>query len=445
MSTTTALDLLALADAQTRRLRGTDLAATSRQWESFDVTLHRVLLELTGTDGAYVRSQDPSRNALTMAVRSYPKPLRFPVNTQLRTRDVAAYLNASQTAVVRRVHRGGLHAVKDDGEFRYASSRIDEHPDIRPADPTDPHPLARISCALGAMADLIRDSRDHGPAVLQRDGEIAGAALHVLSLAAVAARHTIAHGPLHDAIRPVLIGRYAEHLIDSLRDLALQPASLDRLTSVHPERMPESLNDRLEAALHAWQGSAKQELTLLIPSVDVLRQIANQGAHLCDVRANIEHFSGEQAGHLRDGAHALARGAKAWDRLTTLTRPSHQFVTASRDLFETLGVVAQAARHPTLDARRAANDLDRGLAALSELMTLTRGLPDRLLKANVLRGPAKSLGTTDDRLHDRARGRYVQARHADAPELVPAWERAAGSISELSHGAASDRSAQVTL
>lgn len=445
MSTTTALDLLALADAQTRRLRGTALAATAGQWESFDVTLHRVLLELTGTGGGYVRSADPSRNALTMAVRSYPQPLRFPVNTQLRTRDVAAYLNASETAVFRRVHRGGLHAVKDGGEFRYPSASIDERPDIRPADPTDPHPLARISCALGAMADLIRDSRDHGPAVLHSDGEVAGAARHVLSLAAVAARHTIAHGPLDDAIRPVLIGRYAERLIDSLRDVALQPSSLDRLTSVHPERVRTSLNDRLEAALHTWQRTARNEIGRLIPSVDVLRQIANQGAHLCAVRASVEQVSAEQASHLRDSAHALARGEKAWGRLTTLTRPSHEFVTASRDLFKTLGAVAQAARHPDLDARRVADDLDRGLAVVSELMTLTRSLPDRLLTANVLRGPAKSLRATDDRLQDRARGRYVHVRRADAPELGSAWEKAASSISALSHGAARDRPAQVTL
>ena len=84
MSTTTALDLLALADVQIRHLRGTDLAATSAQWESFDVTLHRLLLELAGPDAGYVRTEDPSRNALTMAVRTYPKPLRFPINTQLR-------------------------------------------------------------------------------------------------------------------------------------------------------------------------------------------------------------------------------------------------------------------------------------------------------------------------------------------------------------------------
>ena len=445
MSTTTALDLLALADVQTRRLRGTDLAATTGQWESFDVTLHRLLLELTGADGAYVRSQDPSRNALTLAVRTYPKPLRLPPTTYLSTREVAAYVGISPATVFRRVHRGGLHAVKEDGGFRFASSSIGDRPDIHPADPTDPHPLARLSCALGAMTDLIRDSHDHGPAVLNRDGEAAGAALHVLSLAAVAARHTLAHGPLDNAIRPVLVGRYAERVIDSLREVALHPVSLDRLTSVHPEPAPTSLNDRLEAAVHTWQSSARAEIGRLIPSVDVLRQIANQGAHLCDVGVHLDHPSGEHADQLRGTAEALAQADRAWGRLTTLTRPSHEFVTASRVLYQSLDAVTKAAEQPSLDPQRAADDLDRGLAAVSDLMTRTQNLPERLIAANVLQGPARSLRATDDRLVERQRGRYVHARPADVAGLASAWAAAADSISAPSRDIARSRPSEMTL
>ena len=248
--------------------------------------------------------------------------------------------------MLRQVHSGRLQAIKIDDGFRYASSSIETRPDIRPADPTDPHPLARTSCALGAMADLIRDSRDHGPAVLPNDGEAAGAAVHILSLAAVAARHTIAYSSLDDVARPVAVGRYAERAIDGLRDLAVQPVSLHHLASVHPEPAPASLNDRLEAALHAWQASARHEIDRLIPSVDVLRQIANQGAHLCAVRASLGDVSEEQANHLRDSAHALAQGENAWGSLTTLSRPSHEFVTASRELFETLASVEKAGQPP---------------------------------------------------------------------------------------------------
>jgi hypothetical protein len=83
---------------------------------------------------------------------------------------------------------------------------------IGPANPASTHPLAKASCALGVMADVIREGRLNGPAVLHHDGEVAGAPAHVLSLAAVAARHTIGHGGFDDAIRPVLVGRYAERV-----------------------------------------------------------------------------------------------------------------------------------------------------------------------------------------------------------------------------------------
>lgn len=165
------------------------------------------------------------------------------------------------------------------------------------------------------------------------------------------------------------VGRYAERVIDSLRDVALQPASLVRLTSLHPESVPTSLNDRLESALHTWQGSAQLEIGRLIPSVDVLRQIANQGAHLCQVLATFEPPSSESARHLYAAALSLTQADRAWGRLTTLARPSHQFVIASRELFETLSTMAKASERPTLDRGRVTTDLGRGVAVVTEMMT----------------------------------------------------------------------------
>ena len=241
------------------------------------------------------------------------------------------------------------------------------------------------------------------------------------------------------------VGRYAERVIDSLRDVALQPASLDRLTSVHPEPVPTSLNDRLESALHTWEGSARQEISQLIPSVDVLRQIANQGAHLCQVLAVFEPPSSDSARHLHAAALALTQADRAWGRLTTLARPSHQFVTASRELFETLSTVAKASEHPTLDRGRVTTDLGRGVAVVSEMMTLTRSLPDRLLTANVLWGPARSLRSTDDRLHDRDRGRLVRVHQADAPDLASTWLTATDFLSHVPQVEAASRDARLTL
>ena len=83
MSTTTALELLEQADLLTRQLRKVDTPTTTVQWESFDVTLHRLLLELIGADAGNVRTADPSWRALHLAIRSYPTPLRPPVDMQL--------------------------------------------------------------------------------------------------------------------------------------------------------------------------------------------------------------------------------------------------------------------------------------------------------------------------------------------------------------------------
>jgi hypothetical protein len=134
--------------------------------------------------------------------------------------------------------------------------------------------------------------------------------MHVLSLAAVAARHSIAHRPLENADRPLTVGRYAERVIDTLRTVALEPVSLSRLASVAAHPQPTTLNDRLEAALDAWQRAARQELDRAIPSVDVLRQIANQAAHLCDTRASLTADRHGGVSRLR-AARALAQGEKA--------------------------------------------------------------------------------------------------------------------------------------
>ena len=422
MSTTTALELLEQADLLTRQLRKVDVPTTTAQWESFDVTLHRLLLELIGTDAGHVRTADPSWRALNLAIRSYPTPLRPPVDTQLTPAHAAHYLEVSRSGVRDAIRFGRLRSVKEGGVNLVDSRDIDTRPDIRPADPTDRHPLSRIACHLGALADLVHDARTAGPEILRGNGEIAGAARHVLSLAAVAARHTLAHGEIADAGRPLVVGQYAERVIDTLRDVALRPASLDRLASTHPVAQPITLNDQLEAALHGWGTSARDEITRTIPSVDVLRQIANQGAHLSDVRALLEADpEGETARAARQNAAALAASGRAWGTFTTLTRPSHEFVTASRELFEAISLVGNAAGDPRLDARRAAADLDRGLTVVGHLMTLTRSMPERLIAGGVLRGPAKSLRSTDDRLDERAQGRYARVRPADAAELTSAW------------------------
>jgi hypothetical protein len=431
MSTTTALDLLERADLLIRQLRSADTPTTTTQWETFDNTVYRLLLELVGIDTQHVRTADRSWRALDLAIRSYPQPLRPPVDAHLSPAQAARYQEGSRHALLGRIRAGHLDALKDGDTHVIQSRDIDTRPDLRPADPADPHPLAKVSCTLGAMADLVHDARIHGPAFLDRQGEAAGAVMHVLSLAAVAARHTLAHRPLDAADRPLTVGRYAERVIDTLRTVALEPVSLNRLASVAAHPRPTTLNDRLEAALDNWQCSAREELNRAIPSIEVVRQIANQGVHVCGIRAKLQADAhGDEASRLHAAAQALAQGDRAWARLTTLTRPSHEFVIASRELYESLGTIGRAIAVTVgrLDADRTAHDLDRGLANIADLMALTQSFPDRLLAADLLRGPAKALRTTDDRLHHRTHGRFVPVRRGDVPELTASWQQACHAI-----------------
>lgn len=433
MSTATALDLLDHADTLTRQLRSRQLATSPAHWDSFDVTVHRLLLELIGPDAVHVRIEDPGRLALQTAIRTYPTPLRPPVHeAQSRTRvPDQTEPETEQSRMFPR--RGHLHLLSEGHDHLAASDPVRPERDIRPADPTDEHPVARLACTLGAMADLVHEThRTEQP--LPPASEAAGAVIHVLSLAAVTARHLLAHSPLDDAIRPLRVGGYAEHVIDTLRDLSLRPVSLDRLASIAPHPAATTPQGRLEAAIYTWQSSGRQELTRSVPSVDVLRQIANQGIHMCQVRQLLDpHPPPDLVDALHAAAADLAKGQQAWDQLTTLMRPGHEFVTASRDLYEALTVVAETARSgsPDLDRGRSIADLGRGLQGVTQLIAMTRTLPNRLLVTNILQAPAEALRKTDDRIHDRLRARHVRVRPDDVPHLQTTWLAAARSLDGL--------------
>lgn len=432
MSTTSALDLLERADLLTRELRSAVDATTVAQWETFDTTVHRLLLELVGIGYRYVRYDDPVGRALRKAIESYPVPLRPPAGEQLTIAGASRYLDTSAAAVARKVRRGQLHSVPVDGIDLIDTQELDQRPDIRPADPTDAHPMAKLSCTLGAMADMVRHARDAGVDVLAEDGEVAGVALHVLSLTAVTARYAIQTGDLVDAVRPVLVGSYAQRVMGTLRDVAVHPVSLGQLTSVAVAAKPKTSNERLEAAIYNWSAAAKREVGRPIPSASALRQIADRGAHLSEVRAQLEvDANGEAAIQFRRSATALARATKAWGSLTSLTRPDYEFVAASHELNAALkslqGQIVD--RSPSVNRAAVVVHLDRGIAAVDGFMSLTRSHPNRLLAAGILRGPARGLKPTAERLRDRAQGNFIPATLADVPELQAKWRAAGESLS----------------
>ena len=437
MSTTSALDLLARADQLTRELRRTTAPVTAEQWRTFDATVHRLLLEIAGLNAFHVRPGDPSRSAMVLALRSYPQPLQPPPGTTLTPAQAAPFLNRRPDTVRQLVRDGELAGTLENGTYQINSRELRHGHDIRPADPTDPSPLARVSCALGALADLLHESRAAGEAILDHRGEVAGATIHVLSLAAVAARHTLAHGPLDEVDRPVQIARYAEHAIDSLRNVALRPASLGDVLAISTEPRSTDVIDRLDVALHQWQRVTQQELDRMIPSIDVIRQIANQGAHLCAVTGLLTATTVREATaaevdrpSLRDVQQALRRGERAWDHLSTLIRPAHEFVTASRALYESLrNVGAQLqSEDKHLDHARAARSLQRGMQDIARLMERTRPLPQTLLNAQVLVAPATAIPPSEKRVTQRLRREHVHVNYTDLPDLIPRWTTAIASV-----------------
>ena len=163
MSTTTGADLLARADRLTRQLRASEVPVTRAQWETFDVTLHRLLHELVRPDVAHAVPGDPTRAALTAA--SAPTPTRcVPSHHRpLSTAEAARQLGHTNDWVHAQIRRGNLHAVHDGRDTYIPAAALDDRTDITPADPTDPHPLARVATTLGALADLLHDPSHQAP------------------------------------------------------------------------------------------------------------------------------------------------------------------------------------------------------------------------------------------------------------------------------------------
>jgi hypothetical protein len=116
-------------------------------------------------------------------------------------------------------------------------------------------------------------------------------------------------------------------------------------------------------------------------------------------------------------------GDKAWDKLTTLTRPSHDFVMSNRDLFTALRDVAAAVQRAdnTVRPHVVASHLFHGLRRVAEFMAATEPLPGQLMHAGILRAPATAIRATNDRLAERAHRQHVKVIPEDVPELVSRW------------------------
>lgn len=445
MSTTTAAELLAHADLLTRHLRDSGAPITRQQWATFDVTVHRLMFELIGPGAMHTPGTTRTALAPTLTVfRSYPEASRHPVNTQLSLKQAEALASKPRDYFRREVQRGNLHAVHDGGAYLVNTRDLDTNPDITPADFSDPHPLARIACSLGAAADLAVTARQVEHGRLMNDAQLAGTYIHILSMTYTAARHALTHGTVTDADRPLAIAQYAERSIDALREGASRPLALVRLTSTSPENPPSTLNERLEAAVDHWTKAVEPELMRLVPSADTLRMLANQGAHLYAVThrvitapdgvvadAPLTAFSES----LAIGARACQAADKPWDKLTTAGRPGAEFVAASRELFNALNEVGAEAPLPApeWDPRRGMCDLSRGIETLAQSMDISQALPDRLLRSGLIYAPARALPASAIRMAAQRQGKFVSVACGEVPDLQALWTDAYRRAKEVEH------------
>lgn len=443
MSTTSAADLVSRADLLVRELRNTTDPVSLAEWERFDVTAYRLLHQLVGpgrTDDE--RTAVRAHAQLVRVLQSYPTPLRPPVGaTTYSTRQAAQFLGLAREGVLHRIHRGDIPATTDGRSYGIAATDLDRRTDLGPADPTDPYPLPRLSCTFGALADLLVADRDREVSMLHDDVQVAALMAHVLTLTAVAARHTMGHCRVTDADRPLRMAQFAERAVDALGTPS-RLHGLDRITSTAPPDNPTTLNERLEAALRTWANAGRDELNRTVPSTEVLRNIANQGRHIYAVSDRLLHAPGQHAaprggqspqvsGALREASEALRHADDQWAGVTTAMGPSHDYVTAARDLFTVLKEIGQlkqpspAKTEPTLDVAQALADLNIASRDLADLMHETRHLPEVLIRSELLFSADRTLKPTVERLAERARGRYVAVDVTDQPNLAPMAHQAA--------------------
>jgi hypothetical protein len=444
VSTTTVGDLLDRAELLARALRVTRAEITADQWRSFDATSYRLLHELVGPERTGNRDQVVSHATVSRILNGYPSPLSAPVPELIYNgRQAASHLGVSRATVAASIRGSRLPATYDGRRYSIKASDLPSITGVQPADPASTHPLDRLSCTLGVLADMVVAERSRTTNIpdldpLRDDAQVAPVMARVFAMTVAAARHTLAHVPLEEADRPLAIARYAERSLDAIGDVG-RPSALTRVASFAPPSSPRGPNEQLEAALRAWATLARREMARTVPSTEVLRNIANQARHLYAVNARLVEASstnGHLPGRAAESVHdELAEAAQVmhalqqqWETVTTATRPGHEYVTATTNLHASLSAIEREILPPgeQVDITRRIN-VDQALAdlryAATDLVDLTHAgaqLPEPLIRSEQLFAPARILPSTTERVHDRNHGRYVAIRLTEGAALINA-------------------------
>jgi hypothetical protein len=459
VSTTTVGDLLERAERLARILRIDGADVTVDQWRALDATVYRLLAELVGRERTGTREQIVNRASVTRIVNGYPSPLATQGSeTTYNARQAASHLGVSQSTIVSDIRRSRLPATYDGRTYSIKAVDLSCAPDVQPADPASTHTLDRLSATLGALADMVVAERSRTTSIpgfdpLRDDAQVTPVMARVLGMTLVAARHTLVNIPLHEADRPLAIARYAEHALDALGDVN-RPSELNQVASFSPPSSPRGPNEELEAALRGWATHARSELARTVPSSKVLRDIANQALHLYAVSTaltTVSFTTGSLSSRDAELVHTELRAAgevmhtlqQQWQTVTTATRPSHEYVTATAALHTRLSIIEAKSLSASnqidsgmrINVHQALIDLRYTATDLVELTHTAALLPEQLIRAGLLFAPARILPSTMERLNDRNHGRYVAIQLSEGAELIDA--------SKL--GANAARQAQTTL
>ncbi|MEP7370526.1 MAG: hypothetical protein ABI662_12775 [Dermatophilaceae bacterium] len=444
MSTTTVGDLVDRAETLTRQLRINKDQITGAQWRCMDATVYRLLAELNGPERTRAQREIVNHAAVTRVVDGYPSPLASPGSeTTYTAKQAASHLGVSRATIVGNIRRSQLPATYDGRRYSIKAADLSPTTQVQQADPASAHPLDRLACTLGVLADLVAAERSRlaptpGFDPLRDDTQVTPVMGRVLAVTLVAARHTLVNIALQDADRPLAIARYATSALDALGDVN-RPSSLNQVASFAPPLSPSGPNEELEAALRGWATQARNELAMTVPSTKVLRDITNQARHLYAVSARLAAASAT-AGHLpehettvihselREAAEVMNTLQQQWKAVTTATRPGHEYVTATTTLHASLSAIERdclsTGHHvdatKRVDVNQALTDLRYAATDLVALTHTAAQLPEPLIRSGLLFAPARILPSTMERLRDRNQGRYVAIQLEEGAELIDA-------------------------
>ncbi len=411
--------------------RRADSVIAVGHWRTFDAAAYRLLDALTAAAAGDDFVPEPASASLRQLRDSYPDPLTAPTpGATYTTAQAAAHLGLSELDVNVAIARGQIPATLTGRRRSIPADRLPSTTDTAPADAGNTTAMARLNAALGAAADLI-SPHPAASTTASRTGGDPNSVARVLDLIHRVAR--VATGADHapDPQRTRAIASWALRALDQLP--STRPAGTSARAPATTQRRPTAQSDRLGAALWEWQHHTRLELALPIPSTDLIRNAAQQTIHLYAVQhtlaAGDTPSARAQRQALRATADHLVQACRGWSAVSSLTRPSYDYVRAATTLHDVLNEVAAAATAgPDMQQlTRLAADRQLSSAATdsAELLRRAADLARRLSRSGSLFAPARRVTPSLGRLAAVNAGRWVRVTDLETAALIDTAYRAA--------------------